>query len=43
MAKLYFQELYTVFSVTWSFRNHSDMLMWCSGKISYYQCWKQLL
>ncbi len=27
------------FSVTWSFRNHSNMLIWCS-KLSY-QCWKQ--
>ncbi len=29
-----------VFSVTWSFRNHSNMLIW---NISYYYyCWKQL-
>jgi len=32
-----------VFSVTWSFRNHTDMQIWCSRNISYYQCWKQLL
>jgi len=31
-----------VFSVTWSFRNHSNVI-WCSRNISYYcQCWKQL-
>ncbi len=31
-----------VFSVTWSFRNHSNMLIWCSLNISYYyQCWNQ--
>jgi len=27
-----------VFSVTWSFRNNSKMLIWY-----YYQCWKQLI
>ncbi len=28
-----------VFSVTWSFRNHSNILMWCLANIySYYQC-----
>ncbi len=32
-----------VFSVTWSFRNHNNMLICCSRNISdYYQCWKQL-
>ncbi len=32
-----------VFSVAWSFRNHSNMLFWWSINISYYfQCWKQL-
>ncbi len=32
-----------VFSITWSFRNHSNMLICCSINISYYyQCWKQL-
>ncbi len=30
-----------VFSVTWSYRNHSNMQIWCSRNISY-QCWKQL-
>jgi len=25
------------------FRNHSNMLIWCSSNISYYhQCWKQM-
>ncbi len=33
-----------VFSVTWSFRNHSNMLICCSRSIyDYYQCWKQFL
>ncbi len=32
-----------VFSVTWSFRYHSDMLIWSLINISYhYHCWKQL-
>ncbi len=32
-----------VFSVTWCFRNHYNMLICCSRNISdYYQCWKQL-
>ncbi len=32
-----------VFSVTWFFRNHSNILICCSRNISYYyQCWKQL-
>ncbi len=32
-----------VFSVTRSFRNHSNMLIWCSINIYYYyQCWKWL-
>ncbi len=32
-----------VCSVTWSFRNHSNMLICCSRNItSHYQCWKQL-
>jgi len=36
--------IYQVFSVTWSFRNLSNMLICCTRKISYYyQCWKQLL
>ncbi len=30
-------------SVTWYFRNNYNMLIWCSGNISYYyQCWKKL-
>jgi len=33
-----------VFSITWSFRNHSNMMIWCSRRISYYyQCWKVVL
>ncbi len=44
-----------VFSVTWSFRNHSNMLICCSSCINYYwysiinsgsyyyQCWKHIL
>ncbi len=31
-----------VFSVTWSFKNHSNMLICCSRNIYYYQCWKLL-
>jgi len=35
--------LQSSWSVTWSFRNHSNMMIWCSKNISYYyQCWKQL-
>ncbi len=31
------------FSITWSFRNHSNMLIFCSRNIDYYyQCWKKL-
>jgi len=31
------------FSVTQSFWNHSNLLIWCSKNISYYyQCWEQL-
>jgi len=37
------QLILNLFSVTWSFRNHSYMLVWCSRNSSfYYQCWKQL-
>jgi len=37
----YIQSIITpVFSVTWSFRNHSNMLISCSRNISHYQCWK---
>ncbi len=33
----------TVFSITRPFRNHSNMLIWCSGNIYYYcKCWKPL-
>jgi len=33
-----------VFSLTWSFRNYSDMMIWWSRNMSYcYQCWIQLL
>ncbi len=39
-----FSVITSVFSVTWSFRNHSNMLIYCSRNISdYYQCWKQFL
>jgi len=31
-----------VFSVTWSFRNQSNMMICCSRNIYYYQCWKLL-
>ncbi len=30
------------FSVTWSLKNHSNKLIYCSRNISYYQVWKQL-
>ncbi len=37
-----FSTITPVFSVTWSFINHSDMLICCSRNISYYnQSWKQ--
>ncbi len=39
-AQLNFQHHYS--SVTWSFRNHSNMLIWCSWNMYYYQCWKKL-
>ncbi len=36
-------KLDSVFSVMQSFRNDSNMLIWCSSKIyCNYQCWKQL-
>jgi len=35
----------SVFRVTWSFRNHSNMAIWCPRNISYsynhYKYWKQ--
>jgi len=40
MAKLNFSIITTVFSVTWSFRNHSIILIFCSRNISYYRFWK---
>jgi len=48
MSKMFLKWIFSiitpVFSVTWSFRNHSNMRIWCSRNISYYyQCWKQLL
>jgi len=34
---------FSVFSVARFFRNHSNMMIWCSRNISYYyQCWKPL-
>ncbi len=43
MRSWIFSIISPVFKVTWSFRNHSDMLICCSGSISsYYQYWKQL-
>jgi len=39
----YLSVITAVFSVRWSFRNHSNMLIWCSRNVSYYyQCWNQL-
>ncbi len=35
-----FSIYYFVFSITWSFRNHHNILIWCSRDISYYQCCK---
>ncbi len=32
-----------VFRVTWSFRNHPNMLIWCARNLSFYHhCWTQL-
>ncbi len=43
MQSWIFSIITQVFTVTWSFRNHSNMLIGCSRNISYYyQCWKQL-
>jgi len=43
MQSWIFNIILPVFSVTWSFRNHCNMLICCSRNISYYyQCWKQL-
>jgi len=46
IEKLYFQH-HPVFSVPWSFRNHSNMLIWYYQsyiyyRYIYYQCWKAL-
>ncbi len=42
-GKAEFSEAITIFDVTWSFRNHSNMLNWNSRNITFYhQCWKQL-
>ncbi len=38
----FFSIIASVFSVTRSFRNHSNMLICCSRTISDYQHWKQL-
>ncbi len=41
-SKMDFQHHYS--SVTWSFRNQSNMLICCSRNISdYYQCWKTVV
>ncbi len=43
-AKLIFSIITPVFSVTWFFRNHSNMMIYCCLRniYFYYQCWKQL-
>ncbi len=41
-SKLYFQHHYSSLQCHMIFRNHSNMLIYCSRNISdYYQCWKQ--
>jgi len=43
VIKVEFIIITPVFSVTWSFRNHSNMRIWWSTNIyHYYQWWKQL-
>ncbi len=43
MKSWIFSIITPVFSVTWSFRNHTNMLICCSRNISdYYQHWKKL-
>jgi len=43
MQSWIFSIITPVFSVTWSFRNHSNVMICCSRNISdYYQFWKQL-
>ncbi len=39
MNFIYDRKAITVFSVTWSLRNHSDLML----KNIYYECWKQVL
>jgi len=41
MQSWVFSIITPVFSVTWSFRNHSDMLIFYSKSISYYQWWNE--
>lgn len=36
-----FQCFFVLFFVTWSFRNHTNMLIWRSSNTSYYEFWKQ--
>ncbi len=43
MQSCIFSIITPVFSVTWSFRNHSNILICCSRKITdYHQCWKRI-
>ncbi len=38
---IFSSHIFSVFSITWSFRNHSNMLIWCSINVSYdKRCWK---
>ncbi len=42
-SKLYFQHHYCSLQCHMIFRNHNNILIYCSRNISdYYQCWKQL-
>ncbi len=34
--------VFSIVTVTWSFRNHSNMLIWCSRNIYYNPSWKLL-
>jgi len=45
MQSWIFSIITSVFSVTWSFRNHSNMQIYCSRNFSdyYYQCWTDVL
>jgi len=40
MESCIFSIITPVISVMWSFRNHSNMIIWCLRNI--YQCWEQL-